>query len=84
LMYILTLQDIVVYFLAGLASLGVLKWCVRTIVQGIAMRKWPQNRLCENCGHTVLFTPPLKLPTKADLYRVAGETAVAVNKIEGG
>lgn len=84
LMYVLTLQDIIVYFLAGLASLGVLKWCARTIVQGVAMRKYPRERTCENCGRRVLFHPPMKLPTKTDLYRVAGEASIIANKIEGG
>ena len=83
-MYILTLQDIIVYFLAGLASLAVLKWCARTIVQAVAMRKYPHERICENCGHRVLFIPPMKLPTKTDLHRVANETATLMNKIEGG
>jgi hypothetical protein len=68
----------IVLVLMTLVSAGGLKWCFRVIIEAIANSKRIKILRCDNCGELVHFDPPIKAPTRADLYGLAGEIAVAV------
>ncbi len=76
------LKDPIVVALLMLASLGALRWCGRTIVEAIANSKRVKVQPC-SCGRLVYFDPPLKLPTKAEIYGFAGTVAAAMAAAEG-
>lgn len=76
------LRDPIVLVLLTLVSAGALKWAGRTIVESIANARRVKVISCE-CGRLVHFYPPLKLPTKAELYALGGDVVAAMNAAEG-
>jgi len=76
------LRDPIVLVLLTLVSAGALKWAGRTIVDAIANARRVKVISCE-CGRLVDFYPPLKLPTKAELYALGGDVVAAMNAAEG-
>lgn len=75
-------RDPIFVALLTLVSVGLLKWCARTIIEAIAERKRVKVMPCE-CGRLVCFQPPLQLPTKADLYAFGGQVVAAMSTAEG-